>query len=99
MGTFVLHQRAYYHCTTCHAGHCPADDAFGLRASDLTAGAEQLAVLFAPTASFAEAAERLLPGARGLRRAESPVERATNPAGNRLGQAPAEGRTFGVATD
>ena len=85
MGTFVLHQRAYYHCTTCHAGHCPADDAFGLGASDLTAGAEQLAVLFGTTASFAEAAERLLPKASGLRLAESTVERATEAAGRSAG--------------
>ena len=99
MGTFVFQQRAYYHCSTCHAGHCPADDAFGLGASDLTAGAEQLAVLFGTTASFAEAAERLLPKASGLRLAESTVERATEAAGHRLGQALAEGRTFGGATD
>jgi hypothetical protein len=99
MGTFVLHQRAYYHCATCHAGYCPADDAFGLGASDMTAGAEQLAVLFGTTASFAEAAERLLPKASGLRLAESTIERATEAAGDRLGQALAEGRTFGVVAD
>ena len=99
MGTFVLHQRAYYHCTACHAGHCPADDAFGLGASDLTPGAEQLAVLFGTTASFAEAAKRLLPKASGLRLAESTVERATEAAGDRLGKALADGKTFGVAAD
>jgi hypothetical protein len=99
MGTFVLHQRAYYHCSTCHKGHCPADDAFGLGASDLTSGAEQLAVLFGTTASFAEAAQRLLPKASGLRLAESTLERATEAAGQRLGQALAQGQTFGVAAD
>src|SRR4051794_14589597 len=99
MGTMVLGRRAYYHCTACRHGHCPADAAFGLGAADLTAGAEQLAVLFGTTASFAEAAERLLPKASGLRLAESTVERATEAAGNQLGQALAEGRTFGVATD
>ena len=56
MGTFVLPQRAYYHCTACHRGHCPADAAFGLRASDLTPGADQLAVLTGTVVSFAEAA-------------------------------------------
>jgi hypothetical protein len=99
MGTFVLHQRAYYHCATCHKGHCPADDAFGLGASDLTAGAEQLAVLLGTIASFAEAAERLLPKASGLDLAESTVERATEAAGQRLGEALAEGQTFGVTPD
>jgi hypothetical protein len=99
MGALVLHQRAYYHCPTCHGGHCPADLAFGLGASDLTAGAEQLAVLFGTTASFAEAAERLLPKASGLRLAESTIERATEAAGLRLGQALTAGATFGVAAD
>jgi hypothetical protein len=99
MGTFVLHQRAYYHCTTCHKGQCPAYDAFGLGASDLTPGAEQLAVLFGTTASFAEAAEKLLPKASGLRLAESTIERATEAAGHRLGQALADGQTLGKAAD
>jgi hypothetical protein len=82
MGTFVLHQRAYYHCSTCRGGHCPADDAFGLGATDLTAGAEQLAVLFGTVAGFAEASEKLLPKATGLRLAESTIERATEAAGD-----------------
>jgi hypothetical protein len=98
-GTFVLGRRAYYHCVACRQGHCPADDAFGLGASDLTPGAEQLAVLFGTVASFAEAAEKLLPKASGLRLAESTVERATEAAGSRLGEALAAGETFGPATD
>jgi hypothetical protein len=99
MGTFVLQRRAYYHCTACRKGHCPADDAFGLAGADLTPGAEQLAVLFGTTASFAEAAQRLLPKASGLRLAESTIERATEAAGVRLGEALAAGETFGGATD
>jgi hypothetical protein len=99
MGTFVLEQRAYYHCTACRHGHCPADDAFGLRGTDLTPGARQLAVLMGTVASFAEAAERLLPKLSGLRLAESTVERATEAAGARLGRALAAGETFGVAAD
>jgi hypothetical protein len=99
MGTFVLQRRAYYHCPTCRHGHCPADDAFGLTDNDLTPGAEQLAVLFGTTASFAEAAEKLLPKASGLRLAESTIERATEAAGNRLGRALADGQTLGVAAD
>jgi hypothetical protein len=65
----------------------------------LTPGAEQLAVLFGTTASFAEAAEKLLPKASGLRLAESTIERATEAAGDRLGKALAAGETFGVAAD
>jgi hypothetical protein len=99
MGTLVLRRRAYYHCAACRKGHCPADHAFGLAGADLTPGAEQLAVLFGTTASFAEAAERLLPKASGLRLAESTIERATEAAGDRLGQALADGRTLGKAAD
>jgi len=82
----VLARRAYYHCSACGKGHCPADAGFGLGRSDLTAGAEQLAVLFGTTASFAEAAEKLLPKASGLRLAESTIERLTEAAGQRLGK-------------
>jgi hypothetical protein len=99
MGTMVLGRRAYYHCTACRRGHCPADAAFGLGASDLTAGAEQPAALFGTVASFAEAAEKLLPKASGLRLAESTIERATEAAGGRLGEALAAGATFGAAAD
>ena len=99
MGAMVLRRRAYYHCSVCRKGHCPADDAFGLTGNDLTPGAEKLAVLFGTTASFAEAAEKLLPKASGLRLAESTFERATEAAGDRLGQALAEGKALGVAAD
>ena len=97
MGPLTVERRAYYHCSACRKGHCPADAGFGLGASDLTAGAEQLAVLFGTVASFAEAAERLLPKATGLRLAESTIERATEAAGRRLGEALAAGATFGAA--
>jgi hypothetical protein len=99
MGVMTLRRRAYYHCPDCRRGHCPADAGFGLGPSDLTAGAEQLAVLFGATASFAEAAERLLPKASGLRLAESTIERATEAAGKRLGEALAAGKVLGEASD
>jgi hypothetical protein len=99
MGTFVLQRRAYYHCTACRKGHCPADQAFALAATDLTPGAEQLATLFGTTASFAEAAEKLLPKASGLSLAESTIERATEAAGTRLGRAIADGQALGVAAN
>ncbi len=99
MGPMALLRRAYYHCTACRKGHCPADNGFDLGSSDLTAGAEQLAVLFGTTASFAEVAEKLLPKASGLRLAESTIERATESAGQRLGEALAAGKTYGKAAD
>ena len=95
----TLARRAYYHCPACRKGHCPVDSDFGLGRSDLTFGAEQLAVLLGTTASFAEAAEKLLPRASGLRLAESTIERATEAAGERLGRALDAGRTFGKPTD
>ena len=99
MGTVVLQRRAYYYRAACRKGHCPADDAFALGTSDLTWGAEQLAVLFGATASFAEVAGKLLPVATGLRLAESTIERATEAAGGRLGKALAGGKTLGMAAD
>jgi len=99
MGPMALKGRAYYHCPSCRKGHCPADAGFGLGPSDLTIGAEQLAVLFGTTASFAEAAEKLLPKASGLRLAGSTIERATEAAGTRLGEGLAGGKTYGEASD
>jgi hypothetical protein len=99
MGPIVLRQRAYYSCPACRHGHCPADAALGLGAQGLTPGAEQLVSLAGTVASFAEAAAKLLPKMAGLRLAESTVERTTEAAGQRLGAAPAVGRTFGAAAD
>jgi len=99
MATMVLGRRAYYHCTVCRKGHCPADAAFGLGPSDLTPAAEQLAVLLGTVASFAEVASKLLPKAAGLRLAESTIERATEAAGDRLARALAAGETLGEAAD
>jgi hypothetical protein len=99
MGAMVLNRRAYYHCPACRKGHCPVDADFGLRSSDLTVGAEELAVLFGATASFVEAAEKLLPKASGLRLSESTIERVTEAAGDRLGEALANGQTVGVSAD
>ena len=95
----VLARRAYYHCTACRKGHCPADAGFGLRTTDLTNAAEQLAVLFGAVASFADDAEKLLPKASGLRVAESTIERLIEAAGERLGAALAAGGTYAKATD
>lgn len=99
MGPLILGRRAYYHCPACHKGHSPADAGFGLGPSDLTAGAEQLAVLFGTNHSFAETAKKFLPKASGLRLAESTIERATEAAGERLGEALAAGQALGKATD
>jgi hypothetical protein len=99
MGTIVLQGRAYYHCPACHQGHVPVDAALGLTARDLTPGAEQLTTLAGTVASFAEAAEKLLPRLAGLRLAESTIERTTEAAGTRLGTLLAGGQTLGPNRD
>ena len=98
LGPLAL-DRAYYHCPSCHAGHCPRDGQLGLTAADLTPGAEQACALAGALGSFAEAAEKVLPRLAGLRLAESTVERATERAGQRVGDRLAAGEVFGPARD
>ena len=91
--------RHYYHCRRCGRGSCPQDDRLGLRGHDLTPAADEVVCLAGVQASFAEAAEKTLPRAAGLRVAESTVERATEAAGARAGRALAAGQTFGPKRD
>jgi hypothetical protein len=97
MGQITLAGRAYYHCPACRAGHVPVDAAWGFSGRRLTRAAEELATLAGTIGSFAEAAEKFLPRASGLRLSESTIERATEEAGRRLGETWAEGRTLGRA--
>jgi hypothetical protein len=94
LGAVRLH-RHYYHCPGCHRGTCPLDAALGLRAHDLTPAADEVVCLAGVQASFAEAAEKILPKLANLRVSESTAERATEAAGLRLAQAQAAGQTFG----
>lgn len=87
--------RAYYHCTHCHAGHCPRDAALGLTTVDLSRGAAEAVALAGVLSSFAEAAEKVLPKLAGLRVGESTVERATERAGADVGRRLADGEVFG----
>jgi hypothetical protein len=91
--------RAYYYCRHCRAGHCPADAARRLDATDLTPGAREAVGLAGLLESFAEAAAKVLPKLAGLRLAESTVERAVEAAGGRLGRRLAGGQTLGAAAD
>ena len=99
MGEIALRGRAYCYCPSCRAGHVPVDGALGLSARRLAAGAEEEATQAGTVASFAEAAEKLLPGMSGLRLGESTVERATEAAGARLGALWEAGRTLGPDRD
>jgi hypothetical protein len=80
-------ERAYYHCPSCHHGHCPGDVAFGLDHSDLTSGAAELATLAGTVDNFARAACVILPKMSGISLAESTVERTTEAIGAELGRA------------
>jgi len=91
--------RPYYHCAHCHSGHFPGDRAVGLAGRRLSAGADQVVTLGGTLTGFAEAATKVLPKMTGLRLGESTVERATEAAGERLGELWAEGRTLGTARD
>ena len=92
-------ERHYYHCKGCGRGFCPRDADLGLTAADLTPAADEVVCLAGVQASFAEAATKTLPRLAGLRLAESTVERATEAAGQRVGQALADGQVFGAAKD
>jgi hypothetical protein len=89
--------RHYYLCKHCHRGTCPRDALLGLAEHDLTPAAAEVVSLAGLLASFAEAADKTLPRLAGLRVGESTVERVTEAAGRRLGEALAAGQTFGAA--
>jgi hypothetical protein len=88
-------RRPYYHCSHCHTGHYPGDDALGQEHATLTAGAERIVTLVGAIDGFARAAELVLPEVAGLRLSESTIERTTEAAGERLGDLLGEGHTRG----
>src|SRR5438477_528015 len=65
----------------------------------MKAAAEEVATMAGTSGSFAEAAEKFLPKMSGLRLSESTVERATEDAGERLGDLWAGGHTLGPDAD
>lgn len=92
----VRFQRGYYHCGRCGNGCFPFDDDTGLGPHRLTPGAERLVSLLGMTCdSFAEAADKALPEACGLRLAEATVRLVSEDAGQRLGRLHEEGHTLG----
>jgi hypothetical protein len=92
-------ERHYYHCPHCQHGNSPQDQRLGLRDHDLTPAADEVVSLAGVQASFAEAAEKTLVRLAGLRVSESTVERVTEAAGTRVGDALAAGQTFGPTQD
>ena len=89
-------QRAYYYCGRCGQGVLPWDDKVGLTARSFTPATERLVSLAgALSASFAEAAQRVLPEMAGLKVAETTVQRTTEGVGERIAEHRRRGRTFG----
>jgi hypothetical protein len=92
-------ERHYYHCPGCHQGFCPWDDVLGLTPAALSPAAEEVTALAGVQSSFAEASDKTLVKLAGLHLGESTVERTTEAAGQRVGQALAAGQTFGLKQD
>jgi hypothetical protein len=92
-------RRAYYYCRHCRKGHCPWDQTLRLTLTDFTPAAEELISLAGSLASFADAADKVLPRLAGIRLAESTAERMTEGSGQRLARRRAAGETFGVERD
>lgn len=87
--------RGYYHCEHCHQGHFPWDGVLRLSPQRLTPAAQEVASLAGIQESFGKAAGRTLRKLAGIRVCESTVERTTEAAGARLGQALEQGAVFG----
>jgi hypothetical protein len=99
VGDVRLGVRPYYHCSCCHRGHFPGDQALGLADRRMSVGVEQIIALGGSLTSFAEAATKILPKMSGIRFSESTVERLTETNGARLGQLWEQGQTLGPAQD
>lgn len=87
--------RGYYHCPHCCRGHFPWDEVLRLSPQRLTPAAQEVATLAGIQESFGKAAGRTLRKLAGIRVCESTVERTTEAAGERLGQALEKGAVFG----
>jgi hypothetical protein len=87
--------RGYYHCEHCCQGHFPWDELLRLSPQRLTPAAQEVASLAGVQESFGKAAGRTLRKLAGIRVCESTVERTTEAAGERLGQALERGEVFG----
>ena len=88
-------ERGYYHCEECEQGHFPWDEILRLSPQRQTPAAEEVTSLAGTQESFGKAAERTLRKLAGIRVSESTVERTTEAAGERLGEALQQGAVFG----
>jgi hypothetical protein len=77
--------RAYYHCPHCAQGCFPWERTLRVL-NRRTPGAEEVIALLGTSESFVKVADRTLYKATGLELSESTIQRATEAAGDRLGQ-------------
>jgi len=87
--------RPYYHCGQCGRGNLPWDELLRLTAQRLTPAAQEITALAGTQESFGKAAKWTLRKMAGIDLCESSVERTTEAAGTRVGQALAKGAVFG----
>jgi hypothetical protein len=95
----IGYRRAYYFCRRCGQGLFPFDRQAGMTARDLTPALERVATLAGAVADSFEKGAELLEEMSGVRLSESPVERTTEDAGQRLVEAVAAGATPGPKVD
>ncbi len=88
-------ERGYYPCAHCREGYFPWDETLRLSPQRLTPAAQEVTALAGTQESFGKAAGRTLQKLAGIRICESTVERTTEAAGERLGQALEKGAVFG----
>jgi hypothetical protein len=87
--------RPYYHCGQCGRGNLPWDELLRLTAQRLTPAAQEITALAGTQESFGKAAKWTLRKMAGIHLCESSVERTTEAAGARVGQALEKGAVFG----
>jgi hypothetical protein len=88
----VAVERAYYHCSGCHRGHCPFDGANRLEGDHLSRGLRPLVCLAGTLAAFRDGSDDLLGRFCGLRVSASVARLATEQAGQELRERQRQGR-------
>lgn len=87
----MRHGRAYYHCKHCQGGHCPFDQANGLRGDRLSSGLRPLVCLAGVLESFRVSAADLLRRFSAVKLAASTVRGVTKKAGAGLAKRQQQG--------
>ena len=95
----IRFERGYYHCGHCGHGQFPWDASLHLSGQRSTPAAQEVIALAGISSSFTTVAEKALWKLSGIRRSESAVQRSTEEAGRRLGEALDAGTVFGPSCE